>query len=156
MDVLTTYYWKIVSEDEFGEVTTGPIWSFTTGNNPPEIPDIDGPTNGKAGTSYDYDFTATDPDGDDVKYYIDWGDGDTEWTGFSASGTPVIVSHTWAEEDTYTITAKAQDEYGLESDWATLEVVMPVNQNTNYSPFILLLQKIIQRFPILEQLLTAI
>ena len=145
MDALTTYYWKIVSEDEFGEVTTGPIWSFTTtsGNNPPETPDIDGPTNGKAGTSYDYDFTATDPDGDDVKYYIDWGDGDTEWTGFSASGTPVIVSHTWDEEDTYTITAKAQDEHGLESDWATLEVEMPVNQQV-INP---LLQMILERFP---------
>ena len=112
-------------------------------------PDIDGPTSGTAGESYEYTFVSTDPNGDDVKYYIDWGDGDTEWTGFSASGTPVTVSHTWIEEDTYTITAKAQDEYGLESDWATLEVVMPVNQQVT-NP---LLQMILERFPMLERIL---
>jgi len=54
------------------------------------------------------------------------------------------VSHTWAEEDTYTITAKAQDEYGLESDWGTLEVEMPVNQQVDMHP---LLQMILERFP---------
>jgi glutaredoxin len=26
----TSYYWKIVAEDTFGEITEGPIWSFTT------------------------------------------------------------------------------------------------------------------------------
>jgi len=113
-------------------------------NEPPSSPIIDGPLSGNVGDFYDYDFTATDPDGDDVKYYIDWGDGDTEWTSLAVSGTPVIVSHTWAEEDTYTITAKAQDEYGLESDWGTLEVEMPVNQQVDMHP---LLQMILERFP---------
>ena len=75
--------------------------ALITINQLPNAPTIDGPTSGSAGTSYTYTFTATDPDGDDVKYYIDWGDGDTEWTGFSASGIPVVVSHTWGEEDTY-------------------------------------------------------
>ena len=131
------------SSDDSG-VDSGSAYVFKReGNQPPTAPEIDGPTNGKAGTSYDYNFTATDTDGDDVKYYIDWGDGDTEWTGFSASGTPVIVSHTWAEKDTYTIAAKAQDEYGLESDLATLEVEMPVNQQV-INP---LLQMILERFP---------
>jgi len=59
------------------------------------------------------------------------------------------VSHTWAEKDTYTIAAKAKDEYGLESDWATLEVVMPVNQQV-INP---LLQMILERFPMLERIL---
>jgi hypothetical protein len=122
-------------------------------NLPPVEPIINGPTNGKAGTSYDYNFTATDPDGDDVKYYIEWGDGNTEWTGFSASGTPVIVSHTWDEEDTYIITAKAQDEYGLESDWATLEVEMPVNQQVTNPLLQMILERFPNAFPILRYLL---
>jgi len=101
----------------------------------------------------EYTFNAVDPDGDDVKYFIDWGDGDTEWTGFSASGTPVVVSHTWAEEDTYTITAKAQDEYGLESDWGTLEVEMPVNQQVINPLLQMILERFPNAFPLLRQLL---
>jgi len=112
--------------------------------NAPEAPTITGETDGKAGVEYEYTFNAEDPNGDDVKYFIVWGDDNTEWTGFSASGTPVIVSHTWVEEDTYTIAAKAQDEYGAESDWATLEVEMPVNQQVVINP---LLQMILERFP---------
>jgi hypothetical protein len=113
------------------------------GNLAPDVPSITGPTSGKKGEKYKYTFVSADQNGHNVKYYIDWGDGNTEWTDFSTSGTPVSVSHTWAEEDTYTITAKAQDEYGLESDWATLEVEMPVNQQV-INP---LLQMILERFP---------
>ncbi len=51
---------------------------------------------------------------------------------------------TWAEKDTYTIAAKAKDEYGLERDWATLEVEMPVNQQVDIHP---LFQRILERFP---------
>ncbi|EMR74854.1 PKD domain protein [Thermoplasmatales archaeon SCGC AB-540-F20] len=124
-------------------------------NYPPNKPIISGPTKGKPGTEYDYIFRATDPDGDDVKYFIDWGDGNTEWTGFSASGTPVTVSHTWAEKDTYTITAKAQDEYGLEGPEGTLEVTMPKNKafDFNFPLLSWLFERFPNAFPILRQLL---
>jgi hypothetical protein len=36
----TTYYWKIVSEDYFGETTEGPIWSFTVRAEQQIIPDL--------------------------------------------------------------------------------------------------------------------
>lgn len=36
----TTYYWKIISYDNQGGTTSGPIWSFTTKNRPSE-PDIE-------------------------------------------------------------------------------------------------------------------
>ena len=29
----TTYYWKIISHDNHGATTQGPIWAFTTGSN---------------------------------------------------------------------------------------------------------------------------
>jgi len=97
-------------------------------NNPPEAPTIDGETEGQAGTEYDYTFTSADPEGQDVYYYIEWGD-DTyeEWIGPYASEEAVIVSHTWDEEDDYIIGAKAKDTFDAESDWATLEITMPVN-----------------------------
>ena len=49
----------------------------------PYAPDIDGPPRGNAGTEYEYKFNADDPNGDNVKYHIDWGDGNTETTGFN-------------------------------------------------------------------------
>ncbi|KAA0001587.1 MAG: hypothetical protein FE048_05275, partial [Thermoplasmata archaeon] len=44
-------------------------------NNPPDAPSIIGPTEGKIRTEYEYTFVATDPDGDDVYYWIQWGEG---------------------------------------------------------------------------------
>jgi len=101
-------------------------------NNPPDPPDITGLTSGKAGTEYEYTFVAVDPDDDDVYYYIEWGDGEIEeWIGPFESSEEVTVSHTWEEEGDYTIRAKAKDSYDAESDWGTLEVTMPVNQESD-------------------------
>jgi len=99
-------------------------------NESPDRPTIDGPTNGEAGTPYNYTFVSTDPDDNDLYYYIEWGD-DTfeEWIGPYASDEEVTLSHTWSEKGIYTIRAKAKDIYDAESDWETLEVSMPVYVN---------------------------
>jgi hypothetical protein len=122
--------------------------------SPPGAPDIDGKTSGKTGTSYPYTFTSTDPDGDQVSYYIEWGDGDiTDWTALQASGPPgYSESHTWAAEGTYTIKAKAKDEFGLVGSEATLTVTMPRNRAVN-TPFQWFLQQHPNLFPILKILL---
>ncbi len=112
---------------------------------PPEKPSIDGPTNGKVGVEYEYTFTTIDPYESDIYYYIEWGDGDFEdWFGPYSSGEEVTLSHTWSEEETYTIQAKARNIYGAESDWTTLEVTMPLNQQIYVHP---VLQKILELFP---------
>ena len=67
-------------------------------NNPPEAPLIDGPPSGKVDVEYEYTFNATDPEGDPVMYFIDWGDNDTEWTEFSDSGEEITLKHSWIEE----------------------------------------------------------
>ena len=100
-------------------------------NESPDPPAIDGPTSGTAGEEYDYTFTTTDPDGDEVYLWIEWGDGTVEqegWIGPFASGEDVTVSHTWSHQGSYLILAKAKDIRGAESDWGYLEVTMPVNQ----------------------------
>ncbi|MCK5613980.1 hypothetical protein KAR91_69600, partial [Candidatus Pacearchaeota archaeon] len=92
-------------------------------DQPPSDPTISGEQNGNVGTSYEYTFTSTDPEGGTVSYYIKWGDGDiTDWTTPQASGTPYKESHTWSESGTYTIEAKARDTQGAESNWGTLTV----------------------------------
>jgi len=107
---------------------------FTSTNQPPEAPTINGPTNGNAGTTYSYTFITTDPDGDKVYYFIDWGDGSFDnWFGPYDSGEMISKSHTWDETGTYTIKAKAKDIHGAESPWGTLTVTMPVNQESSHS-----------------------
>ena len=49
-------------------------------------------------------------------------------------------THTWIEEGTYIVKVKATDIYGAASDWATLEVVMPVNQQVFNSLFQMILE----------------
>ena len=156
MDLETTYYWKIVAEDSQGLTTAGPIWHFTTQkepNDPPKTPDIDGPLGGRAGSEYSYDFTSIDPDGDNVKYYVDWGDNESEETDFASSGTPVELSHTWIEEGTYTITAKAEDIKGQQSPEATFIVTMPRNKILVKSFISLFLEKFQNAFPIIKYIL---
>ena len=69
-------------------------------NRPPGKPDIDGPDMGVPGTEYIYVLNAVDPDNDNIRYHIDWGDGTSDITGLNPSGTDVIVKHTWSEKGT--------------------------------------------------------
>jgi len=77
LDFETTYYWQIISEDNSGATTTGPIWSFTTrGNEAPNEPSEPDPEDDATEISIDKDlsWTGGDPDGDDVTYDIYLGD----------------------------------------------------------------------------------
>lgn len=119
------------------------------GNLPPNAPTIYGKIKVKAGTSYTYTFTSTDPEDDQVSYYIKWGDGDTtNWTPLQASGTPYSGSHTWDSDGTYKIEAKAKDKNGQESSWSTLDIQVPRTQNyqmNNQQSIWALLLKILQQ-----------
>lgn len=121
--------------------------------DPPSAPTINGPTTGTAGTSYDYKFSAVDPDGDDVKYHIIWDDGYIDVTDFDASGAIVTVSHIWTAEKTYVITAYAEDAKGLTGPETTLSVTMPRDKTIQTHPFLRFLQNHQNLFPILRQLL---
>jgi parallel beta-helix repeat protein len=96
-------------------------------NYPPMIPIITGPTSGKAGEEYEYTFVTSDPDGDEVYYWIQWGEGcpTVEWIGPYDSGEEVTLTNSWPSKGTYTIQIKAKDTHGSESFWGELEVSMP-------------------------------
>jgi len=122
-------------------------------NDPPNKPTITGEINGKAGESYAYTFVATDPDVNNVWYFIEWGDNQfEEWIGSYESGEAVMLEHSWDEEATYTIKAKAKDIYDAESEWATLTVSMPKNKVLTSSLFL----RFLERFPILQKFLILI
>ncbi len=151
-----TYYWKVHVKDNHYRVTRGPVWHFTTKelppNKPPNPPNITGELNGQIGGTYDYNFVSTDPEGNFISYFVNWGDDTTSgWTEFVFSGTKVTLPHTWNVDRTYTIQAKAKDINDEESEWATLTVTMPRNKIIN-RPFLQFLQQYQNMLAILQKL----
>jgi len=130
----------------------GPVES----NSPPDAPSISGTINGKVGEEYWYSFRAVDPDNNPVSYYVDWGDDTSGWVGTRASGELCYFSHEWFEKGTYNISAKVKDVMGEESDWAYLEVTMPMNQQLHNWWFLQFLQNHPRMFPIIRWVLGPI
>jgi len=131
----------------------GNIYFASIGNSPPNKPTISGQTKLKPNKEYEFTFSTTDPNGDDVSYYVDWDDGTfTDWTSPSASGTPIKLKHKWTTKAAFTIKCKAKDTSGAESDWGVLQVSTP---RLVTRPMLLqrLLEKFPHAFPILRQLL---
>jgi len=140
LELNTTYFWQIIAWDNHGASTSGLCWSFTTGvNHPPGAPIIKGPKSspitkyllGEKPLSrplpnpgpYNFTFKATDPDRDNVYYFIDWGDGTTGgWYGPYLSGEEVTYNHTWSVKGTYLVKAKAKDIYNQEGPWGTIQI----------------------------------
>ena len=121
--------------------------------NPPEKPIITGPRIGKVGVEYNYTFVTNDPDGDDISFYINWGDSQIEkWIGPFESGKNVVVSHNWSSVGFYKIKAIAKDTCGALSDWGTFRVFMPRNKMVIIS----LLQNLFVKIPLIERLLIFI
>jgi hypothetical protein len=149
----------VISEYRMGSVCkTGAFWMDNRNGNAdiyfagktsaaPDAPTITGPALGDAKKAYDYKVVTTDHQGDQVLYYIDWGDDtNTGWIGPFASEAEQTLSHTWAAKGNYTITAQAKDTAGHLSDWGTLTVTMPVSISQPLF-FHQLIEKLFQRFP---------
>ena len=148
MELGTIYYWQIVSEDTGGLTRTGPIWQFTTEfepNEPPTAPDIYGPPSGPKGVELFWAIVSEDLDENQVKYFIEWGDGDSEETDFYQEGIAVEVSHIYEEEGTFTIKVKAEDEKGRFSEESTFDLTI-IKSKSVYHPLLLRLFERFQAF----------
>jgi hypothetical protein len=99
-------------------------------NHPPETPVLSGPITGFTGQTYTFNATSTDPDGNDLYYWFDWGEGNnTDWIGPIPSGVSCQQHHTWPQKNTYLIKVKTKDIHNEESDWATQEIIIPKNNH---------------------------
>jgi len=135
----------------------GRINAYVALHGAPYKPVLDGPPNGKIGQEYTYNALTWDPNGDNIYYWFEWGDGNNSgWVGSYNSGQTGSASHKWSIQDTYQIKVKAKDVSGKESDWSDLmEITMPKNK-----PFIFnfpllnwFLEKFPNTFPILRYLM---
>lgn len=118
-------------------------------NNPPEKPSKPtGNTECEPGKDYTFTTSCNDPDGDDVSFLWDWGDGEeSEWLDTDDA------SHNWSEYGDYDIKVMAKDEHGAESDWSeSLKISIPRPRFAN-KPLFILFQRYQELFPILKILL---
>lgn len=99
-------------------VTMGQISKITIdGIAAPESPAISGTSSGKVGESYEISTQSYDPNGDEIKYYIDWGDGSNSgWTCYKTSGTGVYKSHVYSKKGTYEIRVIVEDIDKMQSE----------------------------------------
>ncbi len=98
-------------------------------NQAPNAPIINGPSEGVVGNNYEFLFVATDPEEDDVYYWIDWGDGlAEEWIGPFFSGEEVNIVHNWSSSGLYEIKAKTKDIFDKEGDWSEI-FLMSISEN---------------------------
>lgn len=132
------YTVKVKAKDTNGATSdwSTPLIMTIVLNDPPNTPTMTGPASGAPGNTYLYVIQTTDPNGDNVLYYIDWGDNTTSnWIGPYTSGAQATTTHSWSQQGTYTIKFKAKDILGDESGWGTLQVVMPLDQQISQQPF---------------------
>lgn len=118
----------------------------------------DNPTIKKTGP-HEITFSSNDPEGDDIRYCIDWGDGeyeDYEWFGPYKSGEQVVASHTWEKGGFYTIYVRAYDIHNAKCPtWGEIVVFITKNKAINI-PFPNFLADHPNLAPILQKLLQRV
>ncbi len=122
LDTGTVYYWKVEARDQH-TMSAGPIWRFTTSSTPNEPPDKPqtptGPSWIYADKSCTFTTSTTDPDGDNVQYMFDFGDGTiSNWTTLVPSGTSGNALHIYTRLGTFYVKARAKDEHSAISEWS--------------------------------------
>lgn len=148
------WYYEKLEHFEWGalwgnpDLTMGEIGS----NDPPGIPTITGPNNGKPGQILTYTFNAVDPDEDDIRFHIDWGDSNTDTTDYTASGSDKKAYHIWSKKDTYIIKARAEDTYGNSGPTATFPVTIPRNKVVSNPVIFQILERFLGHFPLFERI----
>ena len=121
LELEKTYYWKIIAWDSHSAFTESPIWWFSTGTNqPPSQPIIlSGPTFGRSEDQLDFSTVSMDPEGDQIYYMWDWGDGELSgWLGPFISGQTTEAHHTWDDSGEFEIKVKTKDSNDAESYWS--------------------------------------
>ena len=135
--------WVLLAIDE----NTTYDFILDTANHPPNAPSIKGPKSVQSVSikanemnplyvppgTHEFRFKATDPDGDDIRYHIDWSDGHYEKTDFYPSGEEIKLNHTYNDIDEFTISACAEDTCGAFGPVGTMGITITRNRDCGYN-----------------------
>jgi hypothetical protein len=102
------------------------------GNYPPSEPIVTGPIFGNKNTNYSFTVIASDPDNDKIKYFIDWGDGETSSSEFLPSNNIFSTIKSWSEAGKYIIIAKANDDLAVSISEKTIYIDAIVIKDIGY------------------------
>ena len=98
------------------------------GNHQPAAPLVSGPSEVYVGELAEFSVEVHDPDGNGLRVFIAWGDGDTSDYGeFVGSGRVVYFEHRYTSADTFEVRARCHDAEPLFSDWSGPRRVVAVN-----------------------------
>ena len=173
LDYETTYYWRIVAWDNQITSTSGPEWSFTTGDAPEPDLDCTGSLSWndvEPGGIVEGSFTVSNV-GDptslldwEVVEWPDWGSG-SSWT-FTPSNGIDLTPEDGLQTVQVEVVAPDEPETEFEgeikvvnnedpSDYCIIPVslITPMSQDVVDSTFLQFIQRFIERFPLLEQIL---
>lgn len=123
-----TYFRRRIKQTRFGVAKVLPkLFGLTIlfgllncGGKPPRMTGKPiGPSEGPINVRQTFFANAVDPDGQDIQYRFDWGDGVTSfWTEPKPSGTIASDTHTFTTEGEKLIRAQAKDSEGKVSGWS--------------------------------------
>jgi hypothetical protein len=104
-------------------------------SNPPAKPVLTGPIKGVLNEVYTYTVVTTEPDGENVYYYFEWGDGtNSGWLGPYTSGVPATAQKSWSIEAVYIVQAKAKDINQVSSEWSDTLSVSIIDDDAPNTP----------------------
>ena len=126
----TTYYFAVKAydtSDNASDYSQELAYTVPTANSAPNTPaKPTGPASGFVQTSYAFNTSGTDPDGDSLTYRFDWGDGNTSGWGGADSRT-----HAFSAVGSYCIKAQSQDIHNAASGWsACLDLSIDIQPHT--------------------------
>ncbi len=122
-----TYPVMVKVKDDYGGETTWSNPFIVTVKCRPEKPQKPvGPTSPQIRELAWYTSITFDMDGDQIRYQWDWGDSQSDWSGFYDSDITVQKSHRWWSQGNRMVKVRAQDTDGFISDWSeSLPVAVP-------------------------------
>jgi hypothetical protein len=116
--------WTFTCYNSTGQSSSISVTLTVRANTNPNAPSITGPTTGFPSTTYEFDITGKDLDGDTIKYEVDWDmNGTVDQTipssAYVTSETMQPVYNDWASIGDKTFQARTVDVYGGRSLWTT-------------------------------------